>query len=94
MKTEFSVLADVEADDLFQDENVNWKYCMEHATFVHKGACEFILHIGGEAESSDDVSYAENTMAEMRKFGCTPEFIAAYRDARDAGAMRVLFHAG
>ena len=29
----------------------------------------------------------------MKKAGCTPEFIAAYEQARKAGARRVLFYA-
>ena len=93
-KTTFSILSEVDATELFEGDNINWKYCVEHATFVHQDddACEFILHIGGEAESSDDVSYAETVIAEMKEYGCTPAFIEAYTEARDAGALRVLFH--
>ena len=90
--TTFSVLAEVDASDFFAEESVNWKYCVEHATFVHKDddACEFILHIGGGPGSE---SYADDTIAEMKAYGCTSAFIDAYTEARDAGALRVLFQA-
>lgn len=88
----FSVVAEVEASALFDGDNINWKYCVEHATFAHRDddACEFILHIGGEPGSEN---YADTIIAEMKEYGCTPAFIAAYTEARDAGALRVLFHA-
>jgi hypothetical protein len=91
-KTTFSVLAEVEASGLFDGESIDWKYCKERATFVHRDddACEFILHIGGAPGSE---SYADDTIAEMKAYGCTPAFIDAYTEARDAGAVRVLFHA-
>lgn len=93
---EFSVTADVDASDLFSDDasdpnHVNWRFCMERATFRHRDACEFILHIGGGLGSED---YADTTMAEMQRFGCTAAFINVYEQARRAGAMRVLLHAG
>ena len=92
MRMTFSVLAEVEASALFARENINWKYCAERAAFVHrdKDACEFILHIGGGPGSE---SYADDIIAEMKAYGCTPAFIDAYPGARDAGALRVLFHA-
>lgn len=88
----FSILAEVEASVLFAGENINWKYCVEHATFIHRDedACEFILHIGGGPGSED---YADTILAEMKTYGCTPAFIEAYTEARDAGAVRILFHA-
>jgi hypothetical protein len=33
----------------------------------------------------------EDVPIQMRQYGCTPDLINAYEDARDAGAMRVLF---
>jgi hypothetical protein len=87
----FSVQAEVEASSLFAGENVNWKYCVDHATFIHRddNACEFILHIGGGPGSEN---YADTIIAEMKEHGCTPAFIDAYTEARDAGALRVLFY--
>ena len=88
----FSVLVEINATNFFKDDNINWTYCVERATFAHKDddACEFILHIGGEPGSEN---YADDTIAEMKAYGCTPAFIDAYTEARDAGALRVLFHA-
>jgi hypothetical protein len=89
----FSVLAEVDASTLFAGDNLNWTCRVERATFAHQDddACEFILHIGGEPGSE---SRADNIIAEMKtEYGCTPAFIEAYTEARDAGALRVLFHA-
>lgn len=82
----FNVLAEVEAYELFRNENVNWKFCMKHAIFSHKYSCEFILHIGTN-------DYSERLLKKMEEYGCTKEFIDAYKAAVDADAMRVLFYA-
>jgi hypothetical protein len=91
MSVSFSVLAEVHASALFDGENINWRYCVEKATFIHRDddACEFILHIGGGPGSEDG---ATNIIEDMQTYGCTPEFMQAYAEARDAGALRVLFH--
>jgi hypothetical protein len=88
----FGILAEFDATDLLDENNVNWRYCVEHATFVHQDddACEFILHIGGGPGSEN---HADTVIEEMKKYGCTPAFIDAYTEARDAGALRVLLHA-
>jgi hypothetical protein len=93
MSTTFSILAEVEASALFAGENINWRYCVEHANFQHRDgdACEFILHIGGGPGSED---HPDSVITEMKKYGCTPAFVQSYEDARDAGAMRVLYYAG
>ena len=92
MSATFSVVAEVDASALFAGDSLNWKYCKEHATFVHRDedACEFILHIGGGPGSE---SYADTIITQMKEYGCTPAFIDAYTKARGAGALRVLFHA-
>jgi hypothetical protein len=84
---ELSRLAEIHARELFGDENVNWAYCKAKGTFHHSDplACEFILHIGEDAE-------ADATMIAMDAFGCTPEFIDAFVMARATGAVRVLFY--
>jgi hypothetical protein len=91
MKMAFSVLAEVYAKDLIGEENINWRYCNERATFVHRDAdaCEFILHIGSGTGRG---AHAAGVIREMTEYGCTPAFIKAYTDARDEGAMRVLFY--
>lgn len=93
VQIEFEPLASVEASDLFEDESVDWEFCVERATFQHKSpdACEFILHIG--QDPADDDSYFRAKVEEMREFGCTEEFVAAYTAAKEAGAVRVLFWA-
>jgi hypothetical protein len=85
--------ASIEASELFENDNINWQFCVERATFQHKDddACEFILHIGQDPLFGD--SYFNLKVAEMREYGCTDEFVAAYIAACDAGAVRVLFWA-
>lgn len=82
----FSTLAEVNAEDLFENENINWKFCTEHATFSHKEACEFIIHCG-------DKEFTEGMEQRMKDFGCTQAFRDAYRIAAASGAVRVLFWA-
>jgi len=84
-----SVLIEIEWD--FEDDDPNWEFCLRNSTFVHKEACEFILHIGQDVGESPAPwrSYVEV----MRKGGCTEDFIEAYLEAKDAGACRVLFWA-
>lgn len=84
-KMHFTTMCEVEASEFFPDEGVNWKYCMEHATFVHKDACEFIIHCG-------DGEFTNNTAERMMNYGCTKEFIAAYKLAAASGAVRVMFY--
>lgn len=82
----FSTLAEVNAEWLFGNENINWKFCNEHATFAHKEACEFIIHCG-------DKDFTEGMDKRMKDFGCTPAFRDAYLLAAASGAVRVLFWA-
>ena len=91
---EFSVLAECDSTDLFEGENINWQYCMgeddhedPNVTFTHKSACEFILHL-----HPTDEDHARE-VSRMSRYGCTPEFIVAYNEARKAGARRILFYA-
>ena len=79
-------MVEVEASSLFENENVNWRFCKEHATFVHKDACEFILHIG------TDEDYSDQKIKQMQEYGCTVEFLRCYEDAVAMGAMRILFY--
>lgn len=88
MSPTYSVMAEVEATDLFEDESINWQYCVKHASFTHNDAdvCEFIIHSGnGE--------FVENVVKEMKDFGCTQSFIEAYKDAAQRGVIRVMFWA-
>jgi len=86
-KLEVLKMVDVYSMDLFEDEGVNWQYCKANATFSHKEACEFILHIGTEKD------YYKNKIREMKEFGCTRAFIDTYRAAKKKGAVRICFYA-
>jgi len=81
-------LADYEAGDLFEDEGADYQYCLDHATFKHFEACEFILHIGDGA----DTEYATNKIEEMQDYGCTETFIDVYRAALEQGYHLVRFY--
>ena len=84
-----TVMIEIDATDFFANEgNIHW--CVCHSTFNHCEACEFIVHVGDL--STDDNSLAA-TIAEMTEGGCTPDFIDAYRQAAELGAVRVLFYA-
>lgn len=87
------ILAQVDATELFADGNANWRYCKEYATFRHRDACEFILHIHRPTDYDDANFLHEDTVNLMKDCGCTEDFIKAYEDARKAGAARVLFYA-
>lgn len=95
VQIEMEPLASVEATELFEDENVDWQFCVDNATFHHKDdeVCEFILHIGQDPADDGPDSYFNLKVAEMREYGCTERFIAVYTAAREAGAVRVLFWA-
>lgn len=58
---------------------------MTHATFTHRDACEFVLHIGSD-------SHWQSQVDEMRVGGCTTDFVDAYLAAKNAGAVRVIFY--
>jgi hypothetical protein len=75
-----------EADD-------NWRYCVEHANFSHREACEFILHVGEDPRRDYDglPEYASRTVRGMLEYGCSKSFIDAYVAVAKAGAIRVLF---
>lgn len=85
-----SQLAEIDASNFFEDESINWQWCTQFATFEHREACEFVVHIGN---ADDDLDYAKHKVEQMREFGCTADFIAAYREAVAGGAVRVLFYA-
>ena len=44
------------------------------------------MHVGPTEDR-----YWKHVEHEMREYGCTDDFIAAYLSAKDAGAMRVLY---
>jgi len=83
---EMKQLAEVEWD--FAEDDTNWKWCKENATFVHREWCEFILHIGEPIDTG--IPYWQFLVTEMREGGCTEDFITKYIECKDAGAWHVL----
>jgi hypothetical protein len=82
-----SWLAEVDAIFLFENEGVNWKYCVENCSFIHKNPknCEFILDI-----PSDPKDF-HNEVIKMSNFGCTLKFIDTYVEANKRNFSRILF---
>ena len=88
----------LEAKSLFEcDEfgnNNNIRYCHDCATFTHKDydsvhqVTEFILHIG--QDDADTAPYWQNEVENMRSYSCTDEFIEAYIQAKNLGAVRLM----
>lgn len=91
----FSSLAEVDASEFFMaDDSHEWDWCFSNATFAHKEACEFVVHIGDPSEilKGNDTLF-EHNIESMKKYGCSQKFIDLYREAKEAGATRVLFYA-
>lgn len=82
-------IAQIEWD--FGEENADWQWCIKNATFSHRDACEFMLYIGEAVDHDGGIPYWKMFSDEMRTGGCTEEFIAAYLEAKDAGATFALF---
>lgn len=76
-------MVEVDADFLFENESENWKWCLDNATFTHREACEFIIHLG------------KDTIFEpsFKKYGCSKEFSRLIAQARAAGAEWLLLYA-
>jgi len=89
----YTVTAEVDVTEFFEqirgEDSPELRYCQESATFQHREACEFLVHIG----TDDAPEYPEYVIAEMKKAGCRPGFIALYEEAVDAGAVRIIFYA-
>lgn len=86
----YTVMLEVDASEFFEDESIDWQYCVKHATFRHKDddVCEFVLHIG----SDENGDHYKIVVDQMTEFGCTPGFIEVYKAAAQEGAVRVLFY--
>lgn len=90
MKITFDVLAQIEASAYIGTENPTWDWCRMNATFTHRDACEFIIHIDGLVDNPE--SFTAMKIAEMLNGGCSKSFVAAYAKAAEMGANRVLFY--
>lgn len=81
---QMSLLVEVDATELFEDDGPNWQWCKANANFAHRNACEFIVHC--------TPGYWELNVEKMRADGCTEDFIGVYSRAAQMGAARVLFY--
>lgn len=86
MSEEVSRTLEVPWDFSGGDDDPDFVYLCTSATFEHREACEFILHVGDAGDT-----YAEDRLREMRAAGCSDELLAEYRRARELGCRRVLF---
>jgi hypothetical protein len=82
------ITADI--DWTFEDGDANHEFCKKEATFTHKDACEFIVHIGHDINQED--SHYNRVLASMKTAGCSEAFMDAYREAGELGAVRALFY--
>ncbi len=80
-------LVEHDATSLFRDEGPDWRYCLDRAAFVHREACEFLLHV---PTSGLDLTYRED---ELRLFGCTEGLIELLRGAHAVRASWLLLYA-
>ncbi len=81
-------VAEIEAESFFANESVNWRYCVEHAVFQHKDACEFMIYL----HPCDEILFLK-LQDELQRYGCTADFLAVIKEARDKEAVWALFHA-
>ena len=81
-------MAEIDAYDLFENDNNNWKYCMNCATFHHASDdnCEFIIYL-----PKDDEVFESQTLENMKYWNCTQEFIDTCLEVRNENAEFVLF---
>ncbi len=83
------LMLDVDATDLFANESPDWRYCVENASFSHREACEFIIHIG-----MDDDETFEERLREMHAYDeCSEDFLELMRIARQQKAVWLMLHA-
>jgi len=61
--------------DFIDKGDTDWRLSLEHATFIHKEACEFIFYVGVDKDSYDAMikKYAE--------LGFSEDFIKACKKA-------------
>lgn len=81
-----SIVIEIEAAELFENENVNWDYCVSQASLLANDACEFMMYV-----SEPDV--LDECVENMILFGCTDSFVKAYKYAASVGANYILFYA-
>ena len=88
---QFSVTVDIQASFFFRDDACNMDFCREHADYQNPDETAFILFVGTDRLHS---AACKETIAKMVDYGCSADFIRAYREAARDGAQRVLFYGG
>lgn len=82
------IMAEVPADKFFEDDDsVDYRYCSKFASFVHKDACEFMIHLSSNRDERFDYE-----LSAMKEFGCTEGFMEALKTARDSGATWAMLY--
>lgn len=90
--SEVVLVATYDATDLFAQEesgisSPDWDWCMEHAAFSHREACEFMVYCG------DDTETFKRRLGDMGRQGATQKLINHVKHARGLGAKWAMFYA-
>lgn len=81
----FSRLVEINANEFWKSENdVNFRFCRDKCRACNEETKLFFM---------DGTNYWEQ-VEEAKDFGCTPEFVAKYKEALENGADFVLFYYG
>lgn len=85
--SEVVLVATYDATDLFKDDSPDWKWCVDHASFSHNSACEFMVYCGG---STLDFKCM---LGQMEEQGASQKLISHIKHARDIGAKWAMLYA-
>jgi hypothetical protein len=82
------LVLDIDASDLFENDSLDWQYCIEHAAFSHREACEFLLHVPSDEEALEEL------LREMIAYDdCSEDLVDLVRAAWECRAAWLLLHA-
>lgn len=73
------------------NEPPEWHFLMEHASFQHNYAPEFMMYVGGDDLEESEEGFIHK-LSLMKDMNCSEHFIASCKDARKLGAVWVQFH--
>ncbi len=59
----------------FEDDEPDWNWCIDAATFSHREACEFLIWI------PDDRAVVADKIVEMKQAGCSSLLINLFKQA-------------
>ena len=73
-------MVEFNAEEIFEDESIDWKYCRDNATYVHSdpGACEFIFYL-----SKDNFEPFRFLLKKMKDHDCSQELMKVFKEARN-----------